>query len=46
MSYLRRPGILADSDAFNALVSQVHQGGISLEEFVEEADKLIERLEQ
>ena len=46
MSYLRRPGILADSDAFNALVSQVHQGEISLEEFVEEADKLIERLEQ
>ncbi len=46
MSYLRRPGILADSDAFNALVSQVHQGEISLEEFVEEADKLIEGLEQ
>lgn len=46
MSYLRRPGILADSDAFSALVSQVHQGEISLEEFVEEADKLIERLEQ
>lgn len=46
MSYLRRPGILADSDAFNALVSQVHQGKISLEEFVEEADKLIEGLEQ
>lgn len=46
MSYLRRPGILADSDAFNALVSQVHQGEISLEEFVEKADKLIEGLEQ
>lgn len=46
MSYLRRPGILADSDAFSALVSQVHQGEISLEEFVEEADKLIEGLEQ
>ena len=46
MSYLRRPGILADSDAFSALVLQVHQGEISLEEFVEEADKLIEGLEQ
>lgn len=46
MSYLRRPGILADSDAFSALVSQVHQGEISLEEFVVEADKLIEGLEQ
>ena len=46
MSYLRRPGILADSDAFSALVSQVHQGEISLEEFVEKADKLIEGLEQ
>lgn len=48
MSYLRRPGILRGAGwlGFEELAAKVYSREISLEEFIEEADKMIEGLER
>lgn len=48
MSYLQRPGILrsAGEEGFVALADKVHLREITLEEFIKEADAMLEQLEQ